>query len=147
MVVVSNQAGVARGYFTESAIAPIHDRLKQLLAKEGASLDDIFYCPHHPDGSVGEYSYPCECRKPKPGMLLQAAQKLNLTLTGSWLIGDNISDIQAGLGAGCNTILVQTGHGKQFSSRIPNATSLKHNLADAVDFLLVEGRFSQLRCA
>lgn len=136
VVVVSNQAGVARGFFEESAIPKVHLRLKELLAEKNAHWDEILYCPHHPDGIIPQYSVRCACRKPEPGMLIQAAQILDLTLTNSWLIGDNITDIQAGLSVGCRTILVETGHGKQFVSKTPMPTTLKKNLAEAVKFIL-----------
>ena len=147
VVVVSNQAGVARGYFSESAIAPIHERLQALLARESARLDAIYYCPHHPEGSVPEYSIRCTCRKPQPGMLLYAAKSLNVALPTSWLIGNNISDIQAGLSSGCRTILVETGHGKQFSSKIPIGTVLRKDLEAAVGCFLHEIRMPYSRSA
>jgi D-glycero-D-manno-heptose 1,7-bisphosphate phosphatase len=141
VVVVSNQAGVARGFFEESAIPKVHSRLKELLVEKNAHWDEIFYCPHHPNGNIPKYAVRCTCRKPEPGMLIQAAQLLNLTLTNSWLIGDNISDIQAGLSVGCRTILVETGHGKQFALETPKPTTLKKNLAEAVKFIFESNSF------
>lgn len=141
VVVVSNQAGVARGFFEEPAILKVHQRLKELLAVKNAHWDAIFYCPHHPDGNIPRYSVPCACRKPEPGMLVQAARILNLTFTNSWLIGDNITDIQAGLSVGCNTILVETGHGKQFFAEAPKQATLKKDLAEAVKFILESKSF------
>ncbi|MHC4623745.1 MAG: D-glycero-alpha-D-manno-heptose-1,7-bisphosphate 7-phosphatase [Planctomycetota bacterium] len=106
LIVVSNQSGVARGIVTEKVLAQIHDRLKQLLAEKGASLDKIYYCPYHPDGVIARYRKDSDWRKPNPGMLLAAAKEINIDLSRSWLIGNSPRDIQAGLRAGCKTILI-----------------------------------------
>jgi D-glycero-D-manno-heptose 1,7-bisphosphate phosphatase len=106
VVVVSNQSGVARGYFPESFVRETHAYLDDLLARQGARVDCWCFCPHHP-----EFGLDCPCRKPKPGMLLAAARERTLDLSQSWLIGDNVTDLQAGASAGCRTILVRTGHG------------------------------------
>lgn len=105
LVVVSNQSGVARGIVTEKALAKIHNRLKKLLAEKNASLDRIYYCPYYPDGVVEKYCKKSNNRKPAPGMLLTAADKMNIDLSQSWMIGDSDSDIEAGARAGCKTIL------------------------------------------
>ena len=89
LVVVSNQSAVARGIITEKVLARIHDRLKQLLAEKGASLDRIYYCPHHPDGVIEKYRKESDSRKPNPGMLLTAAEQMDIDLRHSWLIGDS----------------------------------------------------------
>ena len=103
-IVVSNQSAIARGYFDEERLAEIHRELEALLASHGASLDAIYYCPHHPDEQ-------CACRKPKPGMLHQAAADIGIELRKSVLVGDAHSDLEAGRRAGCQTILVLTGYG------------------------------------
>jgi D,D-heptose 1,7-bisphosphate phosphatase len=108
LVVVSNQSGVARGLVTEEALQQIHHRLKKLLADEGASLDAIYYCPFHPEGVIPQYRCESELRKPNPGMLLKAAQDLSIDLSRSWMIGDSFRDIEAGLRAGCKTILIES---------------------------------------
>jgi len=105
-VIVSNQSGVARGIVTEEMLGRIHDRLRELLAAQGASLDQIYYCPYLADGAVPEYSKDSDWRKPKPGMLLAAAEEMDIDLKKSWMIGDNERDIEAGRGAGCRTILI-----------------------------------------
>lgn len=105
-VVVSNQSGVARGIVTEEMLAKIHERLRELLAAKGATIDKIYYCPYHPEGTVEEYRKDSDWRKPKPGMLLAAAQEMDIDLTKSWMIGDADRDIEAGRSAGCRTILV-----------------------------------------
>ena len=111
-VVVTNQAGVARGIFPEERIAEIHRELDRLLSREGARVDRYYYCPHHPTAGVGPYRKDCPNRKPRPGMLLRAARELDLDLGRSVLAGDKISDLQAGRAAGCRTILVRTGYGR-----------------------------------
>jgi D-glycero-D-manno-heptose 1,7-bisphosphate phosphatase len=107
-VVVSNQSGVARGIVTVEMLERIHDRLRELLAAKGTSLDGIYYCPHHPDGVIPEYRKDSDWRKPKPGMLLAAAQEMDIDLTRSWMIGDNERDMEAGRSAGCQTILIRS---------------------------------------
>jgi len=106
LVVVSNQSAVARGIVTEKVLAEIHDRLNQLLADKGAYLDRIYYCPYHPDGVVPKYRRESDFRKPNPGMLLRAADELDIDLAQSWMIGNSNRDIEAGLRAGCKTILI-----------------------------------------
>jgi D-glycero-D-manno-heptose 1,7-bisphosphate phosphatase len=112
-VVVTNQSGVARGYYTLDDVGAVHERIATLLAAEpGAPRIDRFYCcPHHATGGQGEYQLDCDCRKPKPGMLLQASQDLDIDLSRSFLIGDMRTDLEAGAAAGCRTFLVRTGHG------------------------------------
>ncbi|MCX5644057.1 MAG: HAD family hydrolase [Phycisphaerae bacterium] len=105
-VVASNQSGVARGVVSIEMLERIHDRLRELLAVKGASVDAIYYCPHHPDGTIPEYRKDSDWRKPKPGMLLAAAKEMDLDLSRSWMIGDNERDVEAGRSAGCKTILI-----------------------------------------
>ena len=117
LVVVSNQSGVALGYFTEKDIQKVNCRMVDELGRCGVSLDGVYYCPHHPEGQ-GIYRKACDCRKPKPGMLKLAASELNIDLESSYMIGDKTSDIMAGLNAGCKTILVLTGYGKEELTRL-----------------------------
>jgi D-glycero-D-manno-heptose 1,7-bisphosphate phosphatase len=112
VVVITNQSGVARGFFPESRLCEIHSQLDILLVEYAAHIDRYYYCPHHPDATVSIYRKICSCRKPEPGMLLQAASELDLDLTQSLMIGDRLSDIQAGKKVGCKTSLVLTGYGK-----------------------------------
>ena len=108
-VVVTNQAGVARGKYPEKDISAVHDRLQELLAEHGEKIDAFYYCPHHP-----EHSGECLCRKPNPGMLLKAAEDLNIDIKSSLMIGDRMSDVNAGINAGCKaSYLVRTGYGKE----------------------------------
>ena len=107
LVVVSNQSAVARGIVTEKILAEIHDRLRQLLAEKGTYLDQIYYCPYHPEGIVRKYRKESDWRKPNPGMLLTAAKEMDIDLEQSWIIGDSSRDIEAGLRVGCKTILIK----------------------------------------
>ncbi|RUL85625.1 D-glycero-alpha-D-manno-heptose-1,7-bisphosphate 7-phosphatase [Tautonia sociabilis] len=110
LVVVSNQSGVARGYFPESAIGPVERRLRETLDAEGVNLASFRYCPHHPDGSVSAYAVSCECRKPAPGMLVAAARALGIDLGRSWMVGDLLDDVEAGHRAGCRSVLIANGN-------------------------------------
>ena len=109
-IVVTNQPVIARGEATWEGLEEIHRKMETILGQKGAYLDDIFVCPHHPDkgfpGEVPAYKMACDCRKPKPGLLLQAAEKYNIDLAESWMIGDQPQDVQAGESAGCRTILL-----------------------------------------
>ena len=109
LVVVTNQSGIARGYFTEQDLQRMHAYLAQQLASYDVQLQGMYYCPHHPDGIVPGLARRCDCRKPAPGMLLQAASDLQLDLRCSWFVGDILDDIEAGNRAGCRTILVDLG--------------------------------------
>ena len=109
-VVVTNQPVIARGEVTEEELREIHNKMETLLGREGAYLDAIYYCPHHPHsgfpGERKELKIDCACRKPKPGLLLRAAEDLNIDLSASWMIGDEEKDVQAGRAAGCRTALI-----------------------------------------
>ena len=115
-VVVTNQAGVARGKYPEKDIFAVHEKLQELLfAACGEKIDAFYYCPHHP-----EFSGECNCRKPNPGMLLQAAEALNIDCSQSLMIGDRISDVNAGRNAGCKACyLVRTGYGLKTLAKEP----------------------------
>lgn len=112
-IVVTNQPVIARGEVTKEQLQEIHNKMETLLGVEGAYLDAVYFCPHHPhkgyEGEVPELKIDCECRKPKPGMLLKAAEEFNIDLNNSWMIGDGENDIKAGKAAGCNTALIGTG--------------------------------------
>lgn len=111
-IVVTNQPVIARGEVSFEELEEIHNKLETLLGKEGAYLDSIYYCPHHPhkgyEGERPELKIDCDCRKPKPGMLLKAAKDFNIDLTQSWMVGDSENDIKAGMNAGCKTVLLHT---------------------------------------
>ncbi|HVU66992.1 MAG TPA: HAD family hydrolase, partial [Ktedonobacteraceae bacterium] len=106
LVVITNQAGLARGYFAESDLQQMHTFLRAELERLGVSLSGIYHCPHHPEGIIPELATECECRKPRPGLLLRAARELHIDLATSWFVGDILDDVEAGNVAGCRTILV-----------------------------------------
>lgn len=106
LIVVTNQSAVAHGIVTEKVLGEIHDRLKQLLADKDAYLDRIYYCPYHPEGVVPKYRKESDYRKPSPGMLLKAADEMDIDLSKSWCVGNSSRDVEAGIRAGCKTILI-----------------------------------------
>lgn len=110
LFVVTNQDGVAHGYFGEADVEGVAHRLTELLFRERLNLEGFYYCPHHPDGSVAPYARDCNCRKPRPGMLLQAAHDHGIDLRASWMIGDILHDVEAGNRAGCRTLLIDNGN-------------------------------------
>lgn len=111
-IVVTNQAGVARGYYPEKQILLLHEKLQRLLQEGGAELDAIYYCPHHPDVGEPPYRQDCDCRKPKLGMIHAAEKDLNVDAKRSYMVGDKLSDVEFGKRAGCTSIMVLTGYGK-----------------------------------
>lgn len=111
-IVVTNQSGVARGYFPETLLPRLHDKLQRLLKERGARLDAIYYCPHHPDIGEPPYRRDCECRKPKLGMIRRAEKEFSVDARKSYMVGDKISDVEFGRRAGCKTVLLLTGYGK-----------------------------------
>ncbi len=113
LIIITNQAGIARGLFTEETLMAIHDKMKNILKKNNLHIDDIYYCPHHP-----EFTGPCDCRKPNPGMILKAILKYNIDLSNSYMVGDTLNDIETGNAARCKTILVLTGYGKEEQKKI-----------------------------
>jgi D-glycero-D-manno-heptose 1,7-bisphosphate phosphatase len=136
LIIATNQSGVARGIVTEKTLGEIHNRLKQLLAERGVFLDRIYYCPYHPDGAIPEYRRESDCRKPKPGMLLKAADEMDIDLGQSWCIGNNSRDIEAGLRAGCKTILIDMpSHKKQFDPGRSSADYRAVNIKEAVNII------------
>ena len=113
VVVISNQAGVAKGFFTEDFVKITHEHLENALRQKGAYIDNFYYCPHHPTEGIEPYRKDCKCRKPAPGMLLRAAQDLNIDLTKSYLVGDRFRDMEAAKKAGVKGVLVKTGYGQE----------------------------------
>jgi D-glycero-D-manno-heptose 1,7-bisphosphate phosphatase len=140
-VVITNQAGVARGYFTESMIETVHDNLLRELREKGARVDAIYYCAHHP--SVGEppYRQECDCRKPKPGLVTRASKELGIALKQSWMIGDRYGDIELARNAGVRSALVLSGYGRgewenQRSQWKQQPDLVAENLLEAVELIL-----------
>jgi len=137
-VVVTNQSGIARGSFSIGDVQAVHERMLALLRAEGADVEGIEICPHHPD-----YTGPCSCRKPAPGMLSRAADRLGIDPTASWVIGDRCEDLQAGHALGARTILVRTGYGREEeiaagADLMGWITHVAADLPAACEFLLAE---------
>ena len=139
-IVITNQPVVARGLCEIEDVENIHKKMETLLGKEGVFLDDVFYCPHHPDKGYPEenpaYKIPCECRKPKTGMIREAAERYNIDLAGSWMIGDTTMDIQTGINAGMRTALVLTGEAGNDKKYDVKPDLVCRNLLDAVEKIL-----------
>ena len=110
LFVISNQGGVALGHFGFDALAPMEAHLRAMFVECGVTLEAAYWCPHHPDGVVADYAQRCSCRKPEPGLILQAAREHAVDLAASWFVGDILDDIEAGSRAGCRTLLVDNGH-------------------------------------
>jgi len=112
LIIVTNQSGIARGYFTEELLKEIHDFMHESLAESSIEVDAVYYCPHHPDADIEMYKKDCGCRKPKPGMIEKAKQEFNIDLSSSFMIGDRWKDVEFGKQLGLKTIMVLTGYGK-----------------------------------
>lgn len=143
VIVVTNQSGVARGMFEEEDVARLHDYVQAELAKYDTRIDAFYHCPHHPTHGIDQYRRQCDCRKGAPGMLIQAAADFNLELARSYMVGDKISDIEAGNRAGCLSILVKTGYGAHEMSKLPPEIPVVEDLPAAADLILL--REEQLR--
>jgi D,D-heptose 1,7-bisphosphate phosphatase len=125
VIVITNQSGIARGYFTEDTLAEIHSKMMRELAQDGVQLDAIYYCPHHPDAN-------CECRKPKPKLILRAAKDFDLDLACSYMIGDLQSDIALGKAAGCKTLLISKQESEAPKDWIDQPDAIVPDLLEAV---------------
>jgi len=138
VVVVTNQSGVARGYFAREDVDLLHCHMQRELERAGTAIDAFYLCPHHPQEGVGELRIDCECRKGKPGMLLQAAADLNIDLEHSYMVGDKLADIEAGCSAGCVSLLVLTGYGAGEVDKAVSAgaQAVVDDLPKAVDYIL-----------
>jgi len=125
LFIITNQSGIARGLFPESALVAVEEHVRSLLKAANLPLAGFYYCPHHPDGVVAPYALQCDCRKPQPGLLNQAAQEHEIDLSRSWFVGDILHDIEAGRLAGCRTILLDTGNETEWQlsyKRLPHHT-------------------------
>jgi D-glycero-D-manno-heptose 1,7-bisphosphate phosphatase len=145
LFVITNQAGVAHGYFAERALQAVEQRLRELLAAVGVPLSGFYYCPHHPDGREPDYAIACQCRKPQPGLLFRAADEHHLDLAQSWFIGDILNDVEAGRAAACRTILIDNGNETEWQlsySRLPHHTV--RSLPEAAQIILALDQLSIL---
>jgi D-glycero-D-manno-heptose 1,7-bisphosphate phosphatase len=131
LVMVSNQAGVAKGLFTEENVRAVNRRMTSILEEQGARLDGMYWCVHHP-----EFTGPCECRKPKPGMLHQASEEHGLDLSTSWIVGDHPSDALCGLGVGTRAVVVISGHTHEHEPELPAGIPIVADLSAAADVIL-----------
>jgi D-glycero-D-manno-heptose 1,7-bisphosphate phosphatase len=140
-VVVTNQAGVARGYFPESVIDEVHATLRSAMEAGGARLDAIYYCPHHPEVGDAPYRLDCDCRKPRPGLLRRAAAELGADLSRSFVVGDRHGDLALAWSVGARGVLVKTGYGRgellHLAARWPRPPDIvAENVLDAVETIL-----------
>jgi len=139
VVLVSNQSGVARGFFTEDVVDAVHQRMADLLAEGGARIDAYYYCPHHPDGKVPEFAQKCDCRKPGRGLVDRAAQELGIEPARSFVVGDRWLDVALGRAVGARSVLVRTGYGASEEQKRPAdlaADAVVDNLIAASSWIL-----------
>ncbi len=142
LVVVTNQSGVARGLFSLGEARKMGRRIAALLSAEGVDLDGYYFCPHHPEGSVDGLARKCACRKPEPGMLIRAARELRLDLRNSWMVGDHLTDIDAGYAAGTRSVLIDIG-AKGIDGDQSPPPLIARNLAHAAALIMIaDGRLA-----
>ena len=147
LIVVSNESGVATGRFPASALTRVEARLDELLAPHGVVISDYAWCIHHPPGSRMMGAIACECRKPRPGLLLDAASSHGISIAASWMIGDMLDDVEAGVRAGCRTVLVDRGSETRWrAGRLRTPSAIVYDFADAATFI-VNGRRSMASLA
>ncbi len=133
LVITSNQSGIARGIMTPAQADSVDERVLALLRERGVSIEAVYRCPHLPGGAVKAFAHECDCRKPKPGMLVRAAADLGLDLASSWAVGDSERDAQAGLAAGCRVVLLD--HEPLAQAR-PDGVQVAKNLLEAAGIIL-----------
>jgi D-glycero-D-manno-heptose 1,7-bisphosphate phosphatase len=141
VVIITNQSGVARGYFPESLVHEAHALLTATLRKDGATIDGIYYCPHHPTAGNSKHTIQCDCRKPATGLMDRAARDLDIDLKQSFMVGDKWSDIELGHRAGARSILVRSGFapddaGNERPSHVEDPDFTAHDLAEAADWII-----------
>ena len=137
LVVISNQPGIAKGYFTEQELEKIWQKLSMLFKEYGLSIDAFYYCPHETGANVRQYDVKCDCRKPLPGLLLKAASDLNIDPAQSWMIGDILNDVEAGNKAGCKTILINNGNETEWiTTKFRKPYRIAGNINEAANIIL-----------
>ncbi len=137
LIIISNQAGVARGYFPIEALKGVKEKITKLLSEHQIKIEDFYFCPHHIEGKVEEYMLDCDCRKPKPGMILQACKDHNIDAANSWMIGDILNDVEAGNRAGCKTVLLDNGNETEWKTdNIRTPTFLATGFLRAANFIV-----------
>jgi D-glycero-D-manno-heptose 1,7-bisphosphate phosphatase len=125
LFIITNQSGVARGYFPAAALTAVEQHMRELFQTVDVPLTGFYYCPHYPEGILPEYAISCDCRKPRPGLLFRAAAEHQIDLKQSWFIGDILNDVEAGRRAGCRTILIDNGNETEWQltdQRLPHHT-------------------------
>ncbi|MCL2761091.1 MAG: D-glycero-beta-D-manno-heptose 1,7-bisphosphate 7-phosphatase [Desulfuromonadales bacterium] len=133
LVVITNQAGVAKNLYTIDDLEKLHNFMQNELEEFGVGIDGWYFCPHHPEyGELKE----CNCRKPLPGMIYAAANDLNIDLSASWVVGDKTSDILAGIAAGCRSVLVETGYGETEKQSLPERVTVCRDILEAAKFII-----------
>ena len=140
VIVVTNQSGIARGFFTPAVVDAVHQRITDRLAEGGATVDAYYYCPHHPDGKVREYARACDCRKPGRGLVDRAVQEFGIDPEHSYAVGDRWLDVALARTIGAKGILVRTGYGAEQESRPPDglaADAVVNNLVEAASWVLM----------
>jgi D,D-heptose 1,7-bisphosphate phosphatase len=135
-VVVTNQSGVARGYFSEDFVRTVHLRINEMLQAKGAFIDRFYYCPHHPAEGNEPYLRSCNCRKPEPGMLIRASEELDVDLSRSYMVGDMAKDMELAKRVGARGILVRTGYGKGVISSDIKPVYVAKDVLDAVNWIM-----------
>lgn len=143
VVIITNQAGVARGFFKEAFLAEVHGEIRSRFRTGGARIDGFYYCPHHPDAPIEEYRQVCDCRKPAPGLVRKASQDLSLDLARSFVVGDRWLDVRLGRAVGARSLLVRTGYGRTEEANGPadvRADHVAENLVEAVSWILSASR-------
>jgi len=143
VIVVSNQSGLARGYFPEELLTAVHEKMDAQLADKGAKVDAVYYCPHHPEAKEKRFRKACNCRKPKPGLILTAAKEMELDPEKSFVVGDRWSDIKTAAACGARSVLVRTGYGKGDEQYIGPFQEIQphkkcDDLQDAIDWILTQ---------
>lgn len=136
VVVATNQSGVARGLFDETFVERVHEQMDELFRERGARIDRFYYCPHHPTEGIGPYRLACDCRKPKPGMLLQASLELDIDLSVSYVVGDTTRDIELAHRCGATGILVKTGYGGDLVVSKTGPAYIAKDILDAACWIL-----------
>jgi D-glycero-D-manno-heptose 1,7-bisphosphate phosphatase len=136
LIIVTNQSGVARGFFKERDLKGVASRISEMLSSAGISLTDFYYCPHYPHGKSRKYVVDCFCRKPQPGMIYRAALEHDIDLSASWMVGDILNDIEAGNRAGCRTILINNHHETEWDlSPVRQPEFVVNNLKEAANVI------------
>ncbi len=137
-IIITNQSGLAHGYFTEEDLAAVEAHISQLLQVDGITINGFYYCPHYPGGTVKKFDAVCSCRKPMPGLLLAAAADFDIDLSQSWMIGDILNDVEAGNRAGCGSILIDNGNETEWltDSDERKPSFIVKNMLEAADLII-----------